>query len=292
MAGKGGSSGKPKRKPKDRSAPIKAYLATYNAACMVGWFMVLFKAVQYVYVNVDATKGEPLEVATAVLAGVFPAVKNLLTYVQLAAICEVFHARELLGFVKSDLFSALMQVTSRVVVLIMCLASPSSANAWHGGTMVFAWCSIEVPRYAFYLISLVKDPAEGVRAVPYALYWYRYSAFFILYPVGITSELLCEWMAYQNHGAELAAYTGLAPVGAMLAPYLRNALLGVFAVYIPGAPFLFLHMMKQRAKSLKNYANASKSTSSAEETRLTNEVERLTKLSARLKKENKKLKKN
>ena len=278
-----------RKKSKDASASVKAYLAVYNVACMVGWAIVYYQVIAHLVGALDGNFGD-LEAWKGALAGVFAAVKPLLTYVQMAAILEILHSREILGFVKSDAFTASMQVISRVVVLVVCLASPSSANAWHGGTMVMAWCTVEVPRYAFYLVSLVKDPAEGITATPYPLYWYRYSAFSVLYPVGITSELLCEWAAYSQYGAELSTFTGLAPVGAAIAPFIRPFILFAFAVYVPGAPYLFMHMVSARKSGMKKYA-ASGSAASVDVKALQTQIEKLTAKIGHLEKENKKLKK-
>jgi very-long-chain (3R)-3-hydroxyacyl-CoA dehydratase len=47
--------------------------------------------------------------------------------------------------------------------------------------MVLAWSLTEVPRYAFYLLSLNGAP-------PRALLYVRYTTFFLLYPLGAASE--------------------------------------------------------------------------------------------------------
>lgn len=49
--------------------------------------------------------------------------------------------------------------------------------------VVHSWIAVEVPRYLFYAFQLFD-------AVPAPLKWYRYSAFYILYPTGITGELV------------------------------------------------------------------------------------------------------
>lgn len=52
--------------------------------------------------------------------------------------------------------------------------------------MVFAWSVAEVIRYSFYAFSLAGFS-------PYVLLWLRYTAFYILYPLGASSEasLIC-----------------------------------------------------------------------------------------------------
>lgn len=51
-----------------------------------------------------------------------------------------------------------------------------------------SWGLVEVPRYLFYALNLLD-------AVPYPLFWLRYSLFAILYPTGITGELGCMYQA-------------------------------------------------------------------------------------------------
>jgi hypothetical protein len=48
--------------------------------------------------------------------------------------------------------------------------------------MVFAWSVTEVIRYSFYTLSL-----SGFHAYP--LVWLRYTAFYVLYPLGASSEV-------------------------------------------------------------------------------------------------------
>ncbi len=51
-----------------------------------------------------------------------------------------------------------------------------------------SWALVEVPRYLFYALNILD-------AVPYPLFWLRYSLFAVLYPTGITGELGCMYMA-------------------------------------------------------------------------------------------------
>ena len=53
--------------------------------------------------------------------------------------------------------------------------------------MVASWAVIEIVRYLFYAAKLVSDNPE---AMPYPLFWLRYSLFMVLYPSGISGEVL------------------------------------------------------------------------------------------------------
>ena len=48
-------------------------------------------------------------------------------------------------------------------------------------SMVLAWSTTEIVRYSFYAFNLLGKN-------PYALLWLRYTAFYVLYPLGAGSE--------------------------------------------------------------------------------------------------------
>jgi len=50
--------------------------------------------------------------------------------------------------------------------------------------MILAWSTTEVIRYAFYTLSLARNTVPGV------LVYLRYTTFYILYPLGASSEAL------------------------------------------------------------------------------------------------------
>lgn len=110
-----------------------------------------------------------------------------LKIVQTAAALEVLHS--MIGLVKSPWFTALMQVFSRVWTLwaVMDVAPPSQKSIFLV-LAVTSWGLVEVPRYLFYALNLLN-------AVPYPVFWLRYSLFAILYPTGITGEVGCMFLA-------------------------------------------------------------------------------------------------
>ena len=59
--------------------------------------------------------------------------------------------------------------------------------------MVAAWACVEVPRYLFYAVNLF---ASGPHKIPMPLFWLRYTLFVVLYPAGISGELLQMWHAW------------------------------------------------------------------------------------------------
>lgn len=136
------------------------------------------------------------------------------------------------GIVRAPLLTTLMQVSSRFALVWgavhfypLIAASPAYSS------MLLAWSTTEVVRYAFFALSL------GAGVEPSPLKWMRYSGFYVLYPVGISSEL---WELLT--AARAAAAEGNTAVAAVA--------VAVMATYLPGAPKLYTHMIKQRRKVL------------------------------------------
>lgn len=208
-----------KRAPKPMSAPKRVYLVAYNALNAVLWSVVLGRTVATLYARgLDAGP-----------ASVYPAVGEWTKWTQTLAALEIAHS--LLGVVRAPLLTTLMQVSSRFALVWGAVhLYPSVAASPAYSSMLLAWSTTEVVRYLFFALSLSgREPA--------ALRWVRYSGFYVLYPVGISSELwelLLASAAARGEGdtAKLAAFVA------------------IMLTYLPGAPKLYGHMMRQRRKVL------------------------------------------
>ena len=95
--------------------------------------------------------------------------------------------------------------------------------------MVISWCLAEIPRYLFYMFNL----AFG--SIPFPLFWWRYSAFMLLYPTGITGEIfqIIECLPYWGD--------------AMWARILRV----ILVLYLPGSPFMIGNMWGNRKSAFR-----------------------------------------
>ncbi len=60
--------------------------------------------------------------------------------------------------------------------------------------MLVAWAASEIVRYSYFVINLrrVGNDRQGVYAL---LTWLRYNLFYVLYPLGIGSEVALLWKA-------------------------------------------------------------------------------------------------
>ena len=66
-------------------------------------------------------------------------------------------------------------------------------------TLLAAWCCSEVIRYSLYA-------AKEAGLQPYALLWLRYTAFTVLYPLGVASELAMVALALPHLRAARPLY--------------------------------------------------------------------------------------
>jgi very-long-chain (3R)-3-hydroxyacyl-CoA dehydratase len=108
-----------------------------------------------------------------------------------------------------------MQVASRFVLVWGVVEPfPWLARSQFYTSMLLAWSVTEVIRYSFFALTL-----SGWQ--PRTLVWLRYNTFFVLYPIGILSEVMLIYYAAEPAKEYDAVY-----------PWIAYAIL---AIYIPGA---------------------------------------------------------
>ncbi|KAI3398259.1 hypothetical protein diail_9597 [Diaporthe ilicicola] len=206
--------------PRRMSSQKRAYLVAYNAISALLWSVVLGR-------TLSTLTAHGLEQGTSL---VYPAVGEWTRWTQTLAALEIVHS--VLGVVRAPLFTTLIQVASRFALVWGAVyLYPLIAISPAYSSMLLAWSSTEVIRYLFFALSL----SGGYE--PALLKWLRYSGFYVLYPVGISSEL---WELSQAARAASAEGNTAGVVVALL----------VMSTYLPGAPLLYTHMMKQRRKVL------------------------------------------
>jgi len=109
-----------------------------------------------------------------------------------------------------------MQVASRFLLIWLIVPSfpGTTSRSLAYSTMLLAWSVTEVIRYTYFAVNI----AYG--RVPGKLTWLRYNTFFVLYPLGISSECWLVW-------------SSIAPARTWNQAY-EWALRLVLFVYIPG----------------------------------------------------------
>jgi very-long-chain (3R)-3-hydroxyacyl-CoA dehydratase len=85
--------------------------------------------------------------------------------------------------------------------------------------------------------------------MPYPLLWARYSAFILLYPVGVASEMTMVYLAMPTIKKNRPLSIAMPNAWNFALDYYVGCWLGV-ACYVPGLPELYMHMVKQRKKVL------------------------------------------
>lgn len=218
------------------SSPSQKYLLAYNAICLFLWSIITLRALFLI----------PTLAALGKLEGLLNALFPLLKWTQTIALLEVLHA--IVGLVRASPITTAMQVASRILVVWVVLemypqivsttnaigrpvaGSTSGPVAFAG--ILMAWGVTEIIRYGFFVWK-----AAISERVPGALTWLRYNTFFVLYPIGISSECLLMYLA-------------LAPA-AKQGQQINLLLKIVLFIYVPGSYILYTHMMAQRRKVLK-----------------------------------------
>ncbi|XP_032666298.1 very-long-chain (3R)-3-hydroxyacyl-CoA dehydratase 2 [Odontomachus brunneus] len=216
----------------------KLYLALYNFIQTLGWSYILYQVIQY-YINpLNNTLWNKAELSVVVF--------------QNAAVLEVIHTT--IGLVPSNVIITTFQVLSRVMVVVgVILATPYTYAAASPGLplLLIAWSITEVIRYFYYFLNLFA-------IVPHIMIWLRYTTFIILYPIGVTGELLCFYAAVRYASTYPHAWSYVLPNTWNFTFSYLYVLIGIMLLYIPLFPKLYMHMFAQRRKMLNSNAAVKK----------------------------------
>lgn len=120
------------------------------------------------------------------------------------------------GIVRAPIMTTIMQVSSRFLLVwgIVDIFPKLALQSPFYSSMLVAWSVTEVIRYSFFALNL------GLNWQPKLLTWLRYNTFFVLYPLGITSECALIWLATGPAGEQGDIYKWI--------------LYAILAIYIPG----------------------------------------------------------
>jgi len=170
--------------------------------------------------------------------------------VQTVALLEILHAA--LGWVRSPVATTAAQVASRLFLVWGVTERYDVARTTPlYSSMVLAWCLAEVIRYVFYALSLLPlstGSAPSTSYVPTWLIYLRYTAFYVLYPVGAGSEAFVNFQTLPR-GSPVPSISGWIGGNVVWTPYdIFRGLL--FIIWWPGLYIMYTHMMAQRRKAL------------------------------------------
>ncbi|CUV05092.1 unnamed protein product [Cryptosporidium hominis] len=170
-----------------------------------------------------------------------------------------------LGIVKSQFLPTIIQVSSRLhIVWIVFYLSPENSrqiSTVFSNIMIITWSLSELIRYPYYVILQCSFNFPSIR-MPLFLKWLRYSAFAVLYPIGIFSEvIICSNFIsdiYNNSSSSDPVYQRLLhfptkmPNALNFEVNLACLYIVILCIYIPGSIFMYSYMIRQRKKSLIN----------------------------------------
>lgn len=215
--------------PNNVSTLSKLYLLTYNFGQVFGWSFMLYQLFNYYASGLRKT--------TSLWDYIGPTV----VIFQNAALLEIVHAAT--GIVRSNVLLTTFQVLSRVMVVCgVLLATPNAIYSLGLPLALFAWSITEIIRYAFYGLNLLN-------VVPQLLVFLRYTAFIVLYPTGVTGELLCFYSA-QTYTQNNKLWSTELPNRYNFTFSYHYFLWITMLLYIPLFPQLYLHMFTLRKKVL------------------------------------------
>ncbi|XP_022702319.1 very-long-chain (3R)-3-hydroxyacyl-CoA dehydratase 1-like isoform X1 [Varroa jacobsoni] len=213
---------------KEQSTFAKLYLTAYNGLQAASWSYVLIKSLSFMFEK-------------QCYKGAFGNIELELGVAQTAGLMEVVHG--VTGLVRANPLLTFIQILSRIVVYWGILVAVPESRLQIGLPMLLvAWSIAEITRYLFYGLSLYN-------ACPPILTWCRYSFFIILYPIGVSGELLSIYSALP-YVKERGLFSINLPNPYNFSFDYHLVLVITMLIYLPGLPKLYSHMLSQRSKVL------------------------------------------
>ncbi|KAJ4461374.1 putative tyrosine phosphatase [Paratrimastix pyriformis] len=209
---------------------VKSYLLFYNSMQLIGWFIPFVLTVHhFLFANGNLTD-------------LWPHIKFYLQAFHLTMLLEIVHP--ILGLVRSSPGTIAIQVCSRCyITFLICTLVPESTAWWAFPMMVFSWTITEIIRYTYFI-------TEALQVTPRWLTFIRYSTFLVLYPTGAGGEWLCAFKAlpWLPERDPFAISLPNALNASFSTAFLTKVML---VLYIGGLPYMYGHMLSQRAKHLR-----------------------------------------
>ncbi|XP_024612277.1 very-long-chain (3R)-3-hydroxyacyl-CoA dehydratase 2 isoform X3 [Neophocaena asiaeorientalis asiaeorientalis] len=170
-------------------------------------------------------------------------IEKPLKFFQTGALLEILHCA--VGIVPSSVVLTSFQVMSRVFLIWAVTHSVKEVQSEDSVLLfVIAWTITEIIRYSFYTFSLLNH-------LPYLIKWARYTLFIVLYPMGVSGELLTIYAALP-FVRQSGLYSISLPNKYNFSFDYYAFLILIMISYIPIFPQLYFHMIHQRRKVLSH----------------------------------------
>ncbi|NXH09354.1 HACD2 dehydratase, partial [Bucco capensis] len=232
----------PSRRRKGPGALATAYLVIYNVVMTAGWLVIAVGLVR-------------AYLAKGSYHNLYYSIEKPLKFFQTGALLEVglfTNCKYLPGIVPSSVVLTAFQVMSRVFLTWAVTHSVKEVQTEDSVLLfVVAWTVTEIIRYSFYTFSLLNH-------LPYLIKWARYTLFIVLYPMGVSGELLTIYAALP-FVRQSGLYSISLPNKYNFSFDYYTFLILVMISYIPIFPQLYFHMLHQRRKVLSHTEEHKKS---------------------------------
>uniref|UniRef100_A0A3B3DRE1 Very-long-chain (3R)-3-hydroxyacyl-CoA dehydratase n=1 Tax=Oryzias melastigma TaxID=30732 RepID=A0A3B3DRE1_ORYME len=234
------------KKKKGPGALATAYLVIYNVVMTAGWLVIAVGLVR-------------AYLARGSYHGLYYSIEKPLKFFQTGALLEIFvfpcnafgFYLSCSGIVPSSVVLTGFQVLSRVFLTWAVTHSVREVQSEDSVLLfVTAWTVTEIIRYSFYTFSLLNH-------LPYLIKWARYTFFILLYPMGVTGELLTIYAALP-YVQKTGLYSVTLPNKYNFSFDYYSFLILIMISYIPLFPQLYFHMLRQRKKVLGRTEDYSK----------------------------------
>ena len=208
------------------------YLILYNFLQLCGWSFFFFKGINLI-------------INSKSFQEIYSDTHLILEYCQYGAFMEIIHS--IIGLVRSSIFATSIQIIGRIIIVVILQFFESAISKGYL-LIFFAWSIVEIVRYTYYIINLLQK--EFVKFnIPYLLIWCRYSFFIVLYPIGVSGEMITVWNAKKDF-SKFILYQGN-----NFNFTVANLIYPIWLFYIPALVYLYGYLFKQRRKVLNRLNN-------------------------------------
>ena len=199
------------------------YLILYNLLQFLGWLHFFIKVIKGFIISKTYQE-------------IYNETHVILEYCQYGAILEIIHS--ILKIVKSSVLATAIQIFGRCAIVAILQYFKNSVSIGYL-LLSFAWPSIEIIRYPYYLFNSFKNEKKTFE-IPYILIWCRYSFFIVLYPIGVSGEMISLFYSRED----LDKYSNNNHFKLSYIIYI------FYLFYVPGLYVMYKYLLKQRNKAL------------------------------------------
>ena len=211
---------------------MSIYLFLYNFIQLCGWSFFFFRGVLNL-INFNS------------LQEMYSNTHIILECCQYGAFLEIIHA--ITGIVKTSILSTSIQILGRISIVLLLQFVPVEVS--YGYLIIFfAWSSIEIVRYSYYILNLIKKNFSNFN-IPYLLIWCRYTFFIVLYPIGSFGEMLIIYNAQKYFNKIILWKNNVFNI------YVGNLFYPIYILFLPSLIFMYGYLFKQRKKVFNRLNN-------------------------------------